>query len=134
MSWNAGPSASSGVMSLNTMPGFGKSGMSRMRLRRSVIGPLYHILAPLRRPSAGGRREVEEWIPRHVVLADLEVEVRAGRLPGPPDGRDHLALPHLRAGPDAALLDVRVDGRIAVVVPEDHEVPVAAELVAVEDA
>jgi hypothetical protein len=40
-------------MSLKTMPGFGKSRMSRMRAFRSIMAVLYHIRATVRRPPLG---------------------------------------------------------------------------------
>src|SRR5690349_23122270 len=102
-------------MSRKRMPGFGKSGMSRMRLRRSIMRLLYHIQVTARRPAGGQRRQVEKRVPRHVVLADLEMEVRARRLSGAADDADHVALPNVVAGAPAVLTVVRVDGRVSVV-------------------
>jgi hypothetical protein len=62
------------------------------------------------------------------------VEVRARGLSAPTDDADDVALADRRAGARPVLLVVGVDGRVAVVVLEDHEVAVAAEVVAVEDA
>src|SRR5579862_7818476 len=121
-------------MSRKRMPGFGKSGMSRMRLRRSIMRPLYHIHVTARRPPRGQRREVEERVARHVVLADLEMEVRARRLSRAADDADHVALADLVARTPAVLAIVRVDGRVAFVVRDDDQVPVAAQPVAVEHA
>src|SRR5437660_502376 len=134
MAWKASRSASSGVMSRKMIPGLGKSGMSRMRRRRSIMRSLYHIRAPRRRSARGQRRQVEERVAGDVVLAHLEVEVRARGLAAAPDRRDDLPLAHLGARPHAVLAVVRVDGRVALVVREDDQVAVAAQVVAVEHA
>src|SRR5262249_43898008 len=121
-------------MSRKMMPGFGKSGMSRMRLRRSIMRLLYHIDVTARRPRGGERREVVERIPRHVVLADLEVQVRPGSLARAAHDPDDVALPHLVADPPTVLAVVRVDGRVALIGREEAEVPVAAAAVAAHPA
>src|SRR3954453_16158555 len=46
-SWNAAGSASKGVMSLNRMPGLGKSGMSRMYAFRSIARPRRAPVVPM---------------------------------------------------------------------------------------
>src|SRR5437868_15537055 len=102
-------------MSRNRMPGFGKSGMSRMRLRRSIMRLLYHILVTARRPAGGQRRQVVKRVSRDVVLADLEMEIRSRGLSRVADDADHVALADLVARAPAVLTVVRVDGRIALV-------------------
>src|SRR3989454_7921097 len=102
-------------MSRKTMPGLGKSGMSRMRSRSSIMPSLYHIRAPQRRPR-GERGQVEERVAGDVVLAHLEVEVRPRGLAGLPDQRDDLPLADRRARVHPVLAIVRVDRRVAVVV------------------
>src|SRR5690348_7989179 len=121
-------------MSRKRMPSFGKSGMSRMRLRRSIMCLLYHIHVTARRPAGGQRRQVEERVPGDVVLADLEMEVRARCLPRAADDPDHVALADVFSGAPAVLAVVRVDGRVTLVVCDDDEVPIAPQPVAVEHA
>src|SRR5881396_3608092 len=89
-------------------------GMSRMQRRRSIMPSLYHIHAPVRRPAGGQRRQVEEGIAGDVVLAHLEVEIRARCRAALPDERDDIALADLRARARPVLAIVRVDGRVAV--------------------
>src|SRR5206468_11678845 len=113
MARKASASASSGVMSRKTMPGLGKSGMSRMRRRRSTMPSLYHIHAPVRRPAGGQRRQVAEGLAGDVVLAHLEVEIRARCLAALPDARADIAVATLRARAQPVLALVRVGGHPA---------------------
>src|SRR5262245_10434119 len=117
----ASRSASSGVMSLKTIPGLGKSGMSRMWLVRSRVAwsfmaPPYHIGEPGRARPRRQRREVVEGVAGDVVLADLEVEIGPGRLAGHPDRADHVALLHDGADRRPVLAVVGVDGGVPVAV------------------
>src|SRR5437773_7418169 len=121
-------------MSRKTMPGLGKSGMSRMWRRSSILPALYHIRAPRGRPARGERGQVEERVAGDVVPAHLEVEVRPRGLAALADQRDDLPLADLRARARPVLAIVRVDGRVAVVVRDDDQVTVAAQVVAVEHA
>src|SRR5207247_11280491 len=121
-------------MSRKTMPGLGKSGMSRMWRRSSIMPSLYHIRAPQRRPGRGERGQVEERVAGDVVLAHLEVQVRPRGLAGLPDQRDDLSLADRRARVRPVLAIVRVGGGVAVVVREDAQVAVAAQVVGREAA
>src|SRR5512143_1884065 len=98
------PSASTGVMSLKTMPFFGKSGMSRMRERSSFIMAREDITRarPGRGPArhAAASREVEERVPRARPLTHLEVQVRSGRATRLAHPRDRLPRVHALALPD----------------------------------
>src|SRR5512144_2627984 len=84
-------SESTGVMSLKTIPFFGKSGTSRILARTaSIMGPdLTTGAAPPGALEAASGEE-EQGVARARALAHLEVQVRSGGPPGLPHLRDDL--------------------------------------------
>src|SRR2546428_14098304 len=99
-------------MSRKTMPGLGKSGMSRMWRRSSIMPSLYHIRAPQRRPGRGERGQVEERVAGDVVLTHPEVQVRPRGLAGLPDQPADLPLAAPPACVRPVLPLVRRDGSV----------------------
>src|SRR4029077_21234912 len=76
----------------------------------------------------GGGFEVDEVrrVDGHALHPGLEVEVRSGREPGRADLADHVTDLHRVADLHVQTGLVRVHGRDAVAVPDDHAVAVAA--------
>src|SRR5690348_14901500 len=79
------------------------------------------------------RAQVIERIFRDVVLSDLEMKVRRGRVAGAADLGDGVALSDGVAFLHFVLSVVRVDGGEIAAVAHDDEVAVAAELVRIDD-
>src|SRR5919204_4873064 len=154
---NAFGSPSTGVMSLKRMPGWGKSGTSRISARTCTREPICRILeknrppvpwggwdrrprdrpkpearslcsnAPRRRQAKASTQKTER-VPGLGADADLEVQVRPRGVACFSHPGDLLSSRHLVALRDQVLGVVGVDGHHVAVVREQHEVPVSALL------
>src|SRR5689334_15077220 len=107
------PCESTGVMSLKTMPGLGKSGTSRMAAL--TASSMEFSLS----------RQEQERVARPRPLAHLEVQVRPGGPPGLADPGHRLAAPHRRPLRHQDLAAVGVDRHQPVVVAQDDDGAVA---------
>src|SRR5512138_2046148 len=94
-----------GVMSLKTIPFFGKSGTSRMRARTASMAANLTTAG-----AAAPLRQEEQRVLRARPVAHLEVQVRAGRPAALPDARDRLPAADRVPVRDEDLRVVRVQG------------------------
>src|ERR1051325_445516 len=78
-------------------------------------------------------RQISNGILRHVVLANLKMQMWTGHSPGAADLSDDVALLHSLSSTDQVDLIVSVNRNDAAVMADNHNVAIATDLIAVND-